>query len=231
MTDVDIPETPADASREALVQALSARLGAGFVDSHIVPGYDLTVRVSRDAWVDTLTYLRDRHGCKWFDFLSAIDWLPSPFGRSMDSEVDNAIGGAPTTAATMSDAIIAGTAAIVTGTAGGDTRFQVFARLVNIAEHWGITVKVDLPDDDPSLPTIIPVFPGANWHEREAWEMFGMSFVGHPDQRHIYLPTDFEGHPLRKDFPLLARMVKPWPGIVDVEPMPGDGADETEGES
>jgi NADH-quinone oxidoreductase subunit C len=82
MTDVDIPETPADASREALVQALSARLGAGFVDSHIVPGYDLTVRVSRDAWVDTLTYLRDRHGCKWFDFLSAIDWLPSPFGRS-----------------------------------------------------------------------------------------------------------------------------------------------------
>ena len=50
--------------------------------------------------------------------------------------------------------------------------------------------------------------------------MFGITFVGHPGLRHIYLPGDFEGNPLRKDFPLLARIVKPWPGIVDVEPMP-----------
>ena len=46
--------------------------------------------------------------------------------------------------------------------------------------------------------------------------------------RHLYLPGEFEGHPLRKDYPLLARVVKPWPGLVDVEPMPGDG-DESEG--
>ena len=50
--------------------------------------------------------------------------------------------------------------------------------------------------------------------------MFGIGFNGHPDLRNMYLPGDFEGHPLKKDFPLLARMVKPWPGIVDVEPMP-----------
>ena len=50
--------------------------------------------------------------------------------------------------------------------------------------------------------------------------MFGIEFVGHPGLRQLYLPTDFEGHPLRKDYPLLARRVKPWPGIVDVEPMP-----------
>ena len=55
--------------------------------------------------------------------------------------------------------------------------------------------------------------------------MFGITFDGHPGLRHLYLPGEFEGHPLRKDFPLLARLVKPWPGIVDVEPMPG-GADE-----
>ena len=53
--------------------------------------------------------------------------------------------------------------------------------------------------------------------------------AGHPNLTHIYLPGDFEGHPLRKDFPLLARMVKPWPGIVDVEPMPG-GEDTGEAE-
>lgn len=50
--------------------------------------------------------------------------------------------------------------------------------------------------------------------------MFGITFVGHPDLRHLYLPGEFEGNPLRKDFPLLARLVKPWPGVVDVEPMP-----------
>jgi NADH-quinone oxidoreductase subunit C len=60
--------------------------------------------------------------------------------------------------------------------------------------------------------------------------MFGITFEGNPDQRHIYLPTEFEGHPLRKEFPLLARVVKPWPGIVDVEPMPG-GDDDAEAEA
>jgi NADH-quinone oxidoreductase subunit C len=55
--------------------------------------------------------------------------------------------------------------------------------------------------------------------------MYGIRFDGHPSLRHLYLPSGFEGHPLRKDFPLLARVVKPWPGLVDVEPMPGEGAD------
>ena len=55
--------------------------------------------------------------------------------------------------------------------------------------------------------------------------MYGFQFDGHPGLRHIYLPTEFEGFPLRKDFPLLAREVKPWPGLVDVEPLPGEPAD------
>ena len=50
------------------------------------------------------------------------------------------------------------------------------------------------------------VYAGADWHERETWEMFGFTFDGHPDLRHIYLPGEFEGFPLRKDFPLLARV-------------------------
>ena len=80
-----------------------------------------------------------------------------------------------------------------------------------------------MPDDDARGRRWIPVYAGANWHERETHEMFGIGFDGHPDLRNIYLPDEFEGYPLRKDFPLLARMVKPWPGIVDVEPMPGAG--------
>ena len=71
-------------------------------------------------------------------------------------------------------------------------------------------------------PAVGSTTAGAAWHEREAWEMFGISFEGHPNLIHLYLPGEFEGHPLRKDFPLLSRRVKPWPGIVDVEPMPGE---------
>ena len=61
--------------------------------------------------------------------------------------------------------------------------------------------------------------------------MFGITFDGLADVRHIYLPTEFEGHPLRKEFPLLARVVKPWPGIVDVEPMPGQEDDDADAEA
>ena len=86
-------------------------------------------------------------------------------------------------------------------------------------------MKADVPDDTLAVDSWIPVYAGANWHERETHEMFGIGFNGHPDLRNIYLPTEFEGYPLRKDFPLLARMVKPWPGIVDVEPMPRSDAD------
>ena len=85
-----------------------------------------------------------------------------------------------------------------------------------------MTLKADLPDDDLRVASLVPLYAGANWHERECWEMFGITFDGHPGLRHLYLPGEFEGHPLRKDFPLLARLVKPWPGIVDVEPMPGE---------
>jgi NADH-quinone oxidoreductase subunit C len=75
------------------------------------------------------------------------------------------------------------------------------------------------------------VFPGANWHEREAHEMFGIEFVGHPNLANLYLPDSFMGNPLRKSYPLLSREVKPWPGNVDVEPMPGGDEETTEGPS
>ena len=90
----------------------------------------------------------------------------------------------------------------------------------------GLTLKTDVDEAAPSVASWVPVYPGADWHERECWEMFGFAFDGHPSLRHLYLPSEFEGHPLRKDFPLLARVVKPWPGLVDVEAMPGDDAPE-----
>jgi NADH-quinone oxidoreductase subunit C len=202
-------EAPTDDVRQGLLDELGTELGDALVGSHIRPGDDLWVRVTREAWREAGIVVRDRLGFRAFEFLSAIDWLPSPFGKGEDS---------PT------DARKERSTEIVTGYAGGDTRFQVFARAHSLTAKMGITLKVDLPDDDLRIDTWLPVFAGVNWHEREVHEMFGIDVVGHPHLVPLYLPSQFEGHPLRKDFPLLARHVKPWPGIVDVEPMPGDSA-------
>ncbi len=91
-----------------------------------------------------------------------------------------------------------------------------------------VIFSTDLDHDEPRLASLVPVYPGANWHEREAAEMFGIVFEGHPQLEHLYLPEGFVGHPLRKSFPLLSREVKPWPGTVDVEDMPSDDAPSTE---
>ncbi len=205
-----------DESRDALLADLESELGDALVESHLKPADDLWIRVSRDAWVETAHVLRHGLGFRFFNFLSAIDWKPSPFGRDLDSQVDLALD--PQEAGESEP--------IETGYAGGDTRFQVFARVNDIENIRAVTIKTDLPDDDLSIATWIPVYAGANWHEREAAEMFGITFTGHPNPRKLYLPGDFQGFPLRKDYPLLSRRIKPWPGIVDVEPMPGDDEDE-----
>lgn len=210
----DTAETAEDAvvdeARSALLEALVEELGESLVEHHLVPGVDLWIRVTPEAFADTAAYLRDRQRFRFFDFLSAIDWLPSPFGRSLDAAVDAAEEGDEEDNAE----------GMTTGYAGGDTRFQIVARVANLSTGIGVTVKSDLDPDTMAIQTWTDHYPGAEWHEREAWEMFGIEFLGHPGLRPLYLPGDFEGHPMRKDFPLLARLVKPWPGIVDVEPMP-----------
>ncbi|MDP1806783.1 MAG: NADH-quinone oxidoreductase subunit C, partial [Acidimicrobiales bacterium] len=108
------------------------------------------------------------------------------------------------------------------------SRMQVLASVAQVGTDLRVLLKADVPDDDPVVATWIRTYHGAAWHERETHEMFGIRFEGNVDLRHIYLPTEFEGHPLRKEFPLLARVVKPWPGIVDVEPMPGEDPDDEE---
>ena len=203
---------PGDARREHVVQVLREALGDALVAVELKPHDDLWVRVRPDAWRQAGLTLRDALGCKYFCFLSAIDWMPSPYGRGEDD---------PSAPAPERDTEIR------QGYTGGDTRMQVFARVTNLVEHFGVTVKADVADDAPAVDSWIPVYAGANWHERECHEMFGIGFHGHPDLRNMYLPAEFEGHPLRKDFPLLARLVKPWPGIADVEPLPGEGEDES----
>ncbi len=211
-TDTTKPEI-VDNIRQQLATDIQATLGDAVLEVFVKPGDDVWVRVRNESWREVHQKLRDSLGFDYFCFLSAIDWMPSPFGRGEDD---------PTEPPPERDTTIR------SGYAGGDTRMQVFVRLVSLASRVGVTLKVDVADDTPSIESIAGVYAGANWHEREAHEMFGIDFLGHPDLRNLYLPIDFEGHPLRKDFPLLARMVKPWPGIVDVEPLPGGAVPDEE---
>jgi NADH-quinone oxidoreductase subunit C len=203
-TNDEVQALPGDGLREGVIDDLRNRIGDALIDTLIVPNDDLTVRVSTESWAATGAALKTA-GFTFFSWLSAIDWMPSPFGKS---EEDPTVEKAPIDMT------------IKQGVCGGDTRMQVLARLTDLDRHVGITIKVDVDDENPVVDSWTGSFAGANWHERECHEMFGIGFNNHPDLRNMYLPGDFEGHPLRKDFPLLARMVKPWPGIVDVEPMP-----------
>ncbi len=200
-------EAAVDELRQGLVDRLTVELGDAVVGHHLRPGDDVWVRVRTDAWRAAGLAVRDALGCEYFCYLSALDWMPSPYGKGEDDPTEP-----PPERSTETKQ----------GLAGGETRFQVLARAVSPHRHVGITLKVDVPEDSLTIESWSGVYAGANWHERETWEMFGINFAGHPQLTHIYLPSGFEGYPLRKDFPLLARIVKPWPGIVDVEPMPAD---------
>ena len=83
-----------------------------------------------------------------------------------------------------------------------EPRFEVNYHLFSTTLYLRARLKVLINEDDPRVPTVTAVWKTANWHERETFDMFGIIFEGHPDLRRILLPDDWEGHALRKDFPL-----------------------------
>ncbi|MFV0134277.1 NADH-quinone oxidoreductase subunit C [Streptomyces sp. HMX87] len=143
--------------------------------------YDvLTVDVPPAAWISALETARDRLGCTYFDWLSAVD---EP-----------------------------------------GTGFRVAAHVAALSPVRRLLLRTTVPHGSPVLPSAVAVYAGAGWHERETHEMFGVVFDGHPALDHLLLPESFEGHPLRKDFVLAARVAKAWPGAKEPgEPAAGHG--------
>jgi NADH-quinone oxidoreductase subunit C len=80
-------------------------------------------------------------------------------------------------------------------------RFDIVYNLYSLTQNHRLRIKVAVGEDE-TVPTVTPVWLGANWHEREVYDMFGVVFANHPDMRRILLPADWEGYPLRKDYPL-----------------------------
>ncbi|MFE2880850.1 NADH-quinone oxidoreductase subunit C [Streptomyces roseus] len=142
--------------------------------------YDvLTVDVPAGSWIPSLEIARDKLGCTYFDWLSAVD---EP-----------------------------------------GTGFRVCAHVVSLENHRvrRLLLRTTVPHSAPSLPSAVAIYAGAEWHERETHEMFGVVFTDHPHLVPLLLPENFEGHPLRKDFVLAARVAKAWPGAKE----PGEAHD------
>ena len=149
------------------------------------------VVVERDRWVESIATAAEKGGVPFFSWLSAVDWSK-----------DVAVGEQVQNADELED------------------RFEVICRLSSVRDARAVHFVVAVPKDDAVVASLVSTFGGAAWHEREAAEMFGIRFEGHPHLVNLYLPDAFEGHPLLKSYALLAREVKPWPGTVDVEDMP-----------
>ena len=93
-----------------------------------------------------------------------------------------------------------------------EDKLEMFDHVESMTTHIQVTVKCEVPRSNPRLPTATDVYRGAEWHEREAWELFGLVFTGHPRLRRLLLADWQEGFPMRKNEVLRARIEKPWPG-------------------
>lgn len=180
---------------EEVTEALDAVLPDGDGETAYDQGFGpLTATIPAERWPEALTAARDRLGCTFFDWLSAVDELGEGF-------------------------------AVVC---------HLARHRVGDVQH--LLVRTTLPRESPRLASAVGIFAGAGWHERETSEMFGITFAPGedgamagsvpgepasstadtaPDLRHLLLPEEFEGHPLRKDFVLASRVAKPWPGAKD----------------
>ena len=134
---------------------ISQRFATAQVEA-AVEGAPIVVTVSRDDWTTFARFAKNELQCRFFSFLSAVDWK--------------------------------------------EQGLEVVARLDNLDDRIGLMMKTKLGPGVSECPSITPIFRGANWMEREAWDMFGIRFDGHPDLRRILLSDDWVGHPLLKSY-------------------------------
>ena len=134
-----------------------ARIAAEFPDVVVTPGGSaLTITVPVSQWLAFAQFAKGALACRWFSFLSAVDWK--------------------------------------------DEGLEVIAWVENTDEHFNLLLKTKLGPGQTACPSLVSVYRGANWMERECFDMFGVVFDGHPDLRRMLLPDDWVGHPLLKSY-------------------------------
>jgi NADH-quinone oxidoreductase subunit C len=168
-------------------------------------GGELVVRVRREDIVPVLRFLKHEAGFNALTDMVGIDNLkPSttPHAGIAGEASSVPAPGAPPESVLPSGRTVEATV-LPSGRTGDTTvkRFSVLYLLYRFPEACRIRIALDLDEAEP-VESIVPIYRAADWAEREIFDMFGIVFNGHPDLRRIYLPDEFEGFPLRKDFPL-----------------------------
>ncbi len=105
---------------------------------------------------------------------------------------------------------------------GQAPRFEVVYHLTSLTHHHRVRLRVKVPEEAAELPSVSGIWRTANWWERHVWDLYGLRFAGHPDLRRLYMPEAWQGHPLRKDYPLRGRQPQtPERDIPDLIRGPG----------
>ena len=148
-------------------------------DADVVMAYDeLTLTVPADQWVATAQRLRDEPSLKFESCIDLCGVDYSTYGVGKEGQPEAALPVFP-------------------------GRFSVVAQLMSLTHNWRLRIRTWPVDNEfPVVDTLVEVWPAANWYEREAFDLFGIVFEGHPDLRRILTDYGFIGHPFRKDFPV-----------------------------
>ena len=163
----------------------------GFVDL-IEQHRETTVVVDVARLVEAATALRDEHGFNFLSDITAVDYLGWP-GRDVSGYIGTRSGRDINAPMTQGYQVVP---------LAKPKRFCMNYHLLSVSERPRRVRLQTWVDEGEPVPTLIPVWPTADWHEREAWDMMGIAIEGHPNLKRILLDDDWEGHPLRKDYPV-----------------------------
>ena len=196
------------------ITALADDLGAaceGMLSSVVIENGELTAEVDVENLVEVATRMRDVLGFEQLMDLCAVDY--SEYGKADWRTSDAA------TRSGYSRAVERGGHA---GSSHGGPRFAVVYHLLSVAKNLRLRLRTYGAGEPPVVPSVVDIWSGANWFEREAFDLFGVLFSGHPDLRRILTDYGFVGHPFRKDFPLIGHVevrYDPARGRVVYEPV------------
>ncbi|MFZ4579198.1 MAG: NADH-quinone oxidoreductase subunit C [Myxococcota bacterium] len=169
---------------DLLIALLRAEKPQAVFGSHNTAG-DATILVAREHLVEVMQFLRDDPRCRMEQLIDVtvadyLEYAPELRAQVSPCDADNRFG----------------------FTSARLPRFEVVYHLLSLSLHHRLRVKTFAPEDDAVVPSMCDLWIAANWGEREAWDMLGVRFEGHPDLRRILTYPEFKGHPVRKDYPL-----------------------------
>ena len=192
---------------QTLVEKLQARFGDALLD-YKLDRREVTVEVAPARAIEVFTALRDEPDFAFeqvmdvcgvdYSAYGEVEWATNEstdrgFSRGV---VERAVGRSPTAIQYAAERTIA-----------GKGRFAAVYQLLSVSRNQRLRVRVFAPDDElPVVPSVVGLWTSANWFEREAFDMYGIVFEGHPDLRRILTDYGFIGHPFRKDFPLIGNV-------------------------